>query len=55
VGFATVLYLHVPFTLYHLLSSLIFVPLFGSMFLFLRAYGWPAKTEGRVPSSGERE
>src|SRR6266581_3439430 len=37
VGLATTLYLQVPFTLYHLLSSLIFVPLFGSMFLFLRA------------------
>jgi len=55
VGLATTLYLQVPFTLYHLLSSLIFVPLFGSMFLFLRAYGWPAKAEDRVPSPGERE
>src|SRR6266704_2329263 len=55
VGLATVLYLQVPFTLYHLLSSLIFVPLFGSMFLFLRAYGWPAKAGDRVPSPGERE
>src|SRR6266704_2598768 len=55
VGLATVLYLQVPFTLYHLLSSLIFVPLFGSMFLFLRAYGWPAKAEDSVPSPGERE
>ncbi len=55
VDLAKVLYLQVPFTLYHLLSSLIFVPLFGSMFLFLRAYGWPAKTEDTVPSPGERE
>ncbi len=55
VGLATVLYLQVPFTLYHLLSSLIFVPLFGSMFLFLRAYGWPAKAEDIAPSPGERE
>jgi len=55
VDLAKVLYLQVPFTLYHLLSSLIFVPLFGSMFLFLRAYGWPAKTEDAVPSPGERE
>ncbi|HEX9341863.1 MAG TPA: DUF6580 family putative transport protein [Thermoplasmata archaeon] len=55
VGLATVLYFQVPFTLYHLLSSLIFVPLFGSMFLFLRAYGWPAKTEDKVPSPGGRE
>ncbi len=55
VDLAKVLYLQVPFTLYHLLSSLIFVPLFGSMFLFLRAYGWPAKSEDIVPSPGERE
>ncbi len=55
VGLATTLYLQVPFTLYHLLSSLIFVPLFGSMFLFLRAYGWPAKTEDTEPSPGDRE
>jgi hypothetical protein len=44
VGLGTVLYLQIPFTVYHLLSSLIFVPLFGSAFLFLHAYGWPART-----------
>lgn len=38
------------FTLYHLLSSLIFVPLFGSAFLFLQASGWPAKTPEVVRS-----
>ena len=32
------------------LSSLIFVPLFGTAFLFLHAYGWPAKSEESVPS-----
>jgi len=40
----------VPFTLYHLLSSLIFVPLFGTAFLFLHAYGWPARFRGIAPS-----
>src|SRR5713226_9881911 len=35
VGIRTVLEAQVPFTLYHLLSSLIFVPLFGTIFLFL--------------------
>src|SRR5205809_6151423 len=54
VGLARTLYLQVPFTLYHLLSSLIFVPLFGSMFLFLRGYGWPAKTEDTARAPGER-
>ncbi len=38
------------FTLYHVLSSLIFVPLFGSAFLFLHTYGWTAKAEQRMPS-----
>lgn len=56
VSFATVLEAQVPFTLYHLLSSLIFVPLFGTSFLFLHAYSWPAKAEETVPSQPiERE
>jgi hypothetical protein len=50
VNLQTVLELQVPFTIYHLLSSLIFVPLFGATFLFLRAYGWPSRIEARVPS-----
>lgn len=50
VDFSTVLEAQVPFTLYHLLSSLIFVPLFGSAFLFLHATRWPARTEESVPS-----
>lgn len=40
----------VPFTVYHLLSSLIFVPLFGTAFLFVHAYGWPSRTEESAPS-----
>jgi len=52
----TMLELQVPFTIYHLLSSLIFVPLFGSAFLFLHAYGWPARSEETLPSKPmERE
>jgi len=50
VTFETVLQAQVPFTLYHLLSALIFVPIFGSAFLFLQAHGWPAKTETGAPS-----
>lgn len=50
VSLTTMLEAQVPFTLYHLLSSLIFVPLFGTAFLFVHAYGWPARTEGSVPS-----
>lgn len=50
VSLLTMLEAQVPFTLYHLLSSLIFVPLFGTAFLFLHAYGWPARTRETVPS-----
>src|SRR2546427_810567 len=50
VGIATILEAQVPFTLYHLLSSLIFVPLFGSIFLFLHTYGWPARASAKPGS-----
>lgn len=50
VSLITMLEAQVPFTLYHLLSSLIFVPLFGTAFLFLHAYGWPVRTKESVPS-----
>jgi hypothetical protein len=49
-SFATMLEAQVPFTIYHLLSSLIFVPLFGSAFLFLHALGWPVRTTKPVSS-----
>lgn len=50
VSIVTMLEAQVPFTLYHLLSALIFVPLFGTAFLVLHAYGWPAITPEKVPS-----
>jgi hypothetical protein len=49
VSFERVLQGQVVFTLYHLLSALIFVPLFGTAFLFLQAHGWPARTEAGTP------
>src|SRR2546428_9975599 len=55
LGIRTVLEAQVPFTLYHLLSSLIFVPLFGSIFLFLHAYGWPARTPSATVPDPDRE
>ena len=55
VGIVTILEAQVPFTLYHVLSSLIFVPLFGSIFLFLHAYGWPARTPGTTAKTPDRE
>ena len=55
VGIVTILEAQVPFTLYHLLSSLIFVPLFGSIFLWLHAYGWPARAPAAPSKSPDRE
>ncbi len=55
VGILTILEAQVPFTLYHVLSSLIFVPLFGSIFLFLHAYGWPARTPSTASEAPDRE
>lgn len=46
---ATMLEAQAPFTLYHLLGSLIFVPLFGSAFLYLQAHGWPSRTASQSP------
>lgn len=43
--FWNVLELQVPFTLYHLLSSLIFVPLFGMGILYLHQVAWPSTVE----------
>lgn len=49
VDFLTVLELQVPFTLYHLLSSLVFVPIFGSLFLVLQSHLAEAPAPERVP------
>ncbi len=46
--FWNVLELQVPFTLYHLLSSLILVPLIGMGILYLHEVAWPATTEQTV-------
>jgi len=43
--FWNVLELQVPFTLYHLLSSLIFVPLVGMGILYLHEVAWPSTAE----------
>ncbi len=50
VSLLTVMQGQFLFTLYHLLSSLIFVPLFGATFLFLQAYGWPATQQEPSPA-----
>ncbi len=43
--FVQVLELQVPFTIYHLLSSLIFVPLFGAGILWLHQLSWASTEE----------
>ena len=52
VSLATVYYLQIPFTLIHLASSIVFVPLFGSIFSLLApapsAEPVPEPTEGRL-------
>jgi hypothetical protein len=39
--FFRILFLQVPFTIYHLMSSLIFVPLFSSIFIYIHEHGLP--------------
>ena len=41
VSWETVLIGQVSFTIYHILSTLIFVPLFGTGYIYLRDYGLP--------------
>ena len=53
--FWNVLEAQVPFTLYHLLSSLIFVPLFGTGILMLHALGWPHAEEETAPAEPSDE
>ena len=47
--FLQVLQLQVPFTIYHLLSSLIFVPLFGAGILYLHRLSWASTEETPAP------
>lgn len=53
--FWDVLGLQAPFTAMHLLSSLIFVPLFGSGLLYLHAVAWPQKAEAPAPADPSRD
>lgn len=48
--FWQVLLMQVPFTVYHVLSSLLFVPLFGAGILWLNSVGWPTYKEEPAPS-----
>jgi hypothetical protein len=51
VSLATVYYLQIPFTLIHLASSIVFVPLFGSIFSWLS----PAPSHLPMPGSTDVE
>ncbi len=55
VGIVTILEAQVPFTLYHVLSTLIFVPLLGSTFLLVQQYGWPARLRAPGSTTPDRE
>jgi len=48
-----ILVAQIPFTIYHVLSTLIFAPLFGTGYLYIREYGMPLlsdwKTAKEVP------
>ncbi len=52
MSFWTVLQNQVPFTLYHLLSSIVFVPLFGSLFMLLHHYLAEAPATIASPEEG---
>lgn len=42
--------MQIPFTLVHIASSLIFVPLFGTLFIYLHTHGWPAIEPTSTPA-----
>lgn len=46
----TVLTMQGPFTIYHLMSSLIFVPLFGTTFMYIHEHGLPFVSKTPAPS-----
>ncbi len=48
--FWNVLELQVPFTIYHVLSSLIFVPLFGAGILYLHQVAWASEAKTAAPA-----
>lgn len=42
--------MQLPFTLVHIASSLIFVPIFGTMFIYLHTHGWPSVEPTSTPA-----
>jgi hypothetical protein len=52
---AWVLTMQTPFTIYHLMSSLIFVPLFGTIFMYVHEHGIPDIRGIFTPSKDRRK
>ena len=50
-----VLIMQAPFTVYHLMSSLIFVPLFGTIFIYVHEHGIPFIRSVSTPSEDSGE
>ncbi len=44
-----------PFMILHLISSLIFVPIFGTLFTLIHLHGWPLASPKGLPRETERE
>jgi len=53
--FWDVLLMQVPFSAYHVLSSLIFVPLFGAGFLYLHHVAWPTPEREEIPGESPED
>jgi hypothetical protein len=45
-----ILLAQIPFTIYHILSTLIFVPLFGTAYIYIKEYGMPILTDWKTGS-----
>jgi hypothetical protein len=54
-SFFRVLLLQGPFTVYHIMSSLIFVPLFSSIFIHIHLHGLPFLSGIMAPSEQREE
>jgi hypothetical protein len=54
IAFWSILGAQVPFTIYHLMSSLIFVPLFSSIFIHIHEHGLPFLS-GLITPSEQRD
>ncbi len=56
ISIETILMAQIPFTIMHILSTLIFVPLFGTMYIYIHEYGLPLtdKLEADTPDENDQ-